>query len=137
MGEKEILSSTNFACLSKISHSIALAGASGRSVARSTASDDAMDLVHAHMGSMDAFALGLVAAAAIVADAQLDAIVHDRYAGWGGELGKTVLAGKATLSDCEKYVLKAGEPKVRSGQQELIENLVAESVRSAVVDRLA
>ena len=26
-------------------------------------------------------------------------------------------------------VLKAGEPKVRSGQQEMIENLVAESVR--------
>jgi xylose isomerase len=92
---------------------------------------DAMDLVHAHMGSMDAFALGLVAAEGILADGKLDAIVRDRYAGWGGDIGKTVLAGKATLADCEKYVVKAGEPKVRSGQQELIENLVAESVRSA------
>jgi xylose isomerase len=58
-------------------------------------------------------------------------MVRDRYAGWGAEIGKTVLAGKATLSDCEKYVLKAGEPAVRSGQQEMIENLVAESVRSS------
>jgi xylose isomerase len=95
---------------------------------------DSMDLVHAHMGSMDAFALGLVAADAILADGKLDAIVRDRYAGWGGDIGKTVLAGKATLSDCEKYVMKAGDPILRSGQQEMIEKLVAESVRSAVSD---
>jgi len=92
---------------------------------------DPMDLVHAHMGSMDAFARGLVAAAAIVGDGKLDAIVRDRYAGWGGDIGMKVLAGEATLGDCEKYVLKVGEPTVRSGQQEMIENLVAESVRSA------
>jgi xylose isomerase len=98
---------------------------------------DAMDLVHAHMGSMDAFALGLLAADAILAEGKLDAIVRDRYAGWGGGIGTKVLAGEATLGDCEKYVLKAGEPKVRSGQQELIENLVAESVRAAVADRRA
>jgi xylose isomerase len=93
---------------------------------------DAMDLVRAHMGSMDAFALGLVAADAILADGKLDAIVRDRYADWDGDLGKTVLAGEATVSDCEKFVLEAGEPIVRSGRQEMIENLVAESVRSAV-----
>jgi xylose isomerase len=91
---------------------------------------DSMDLVHAHMGSMDAFARGLVAADAILADGKLDGIVRERYAGWSGDIGKTVLAGKATLSDCEKFVLEAGEPKARSGQQEMIENLLAESVRS-------
>ncbi|MGI9242780.1 MAG: xylose isomerase, partial [Verrucomicrobiales bacterium] len=41
-----------------------------------------IDLFHAHVGGMDAFARGLKIAAAIRADGILDGFVRDRYASW-------------------------------------------------------
>ena len=51
-----------------------------------------------------------------------------RYRGWDRGLGKKIEAGKATLEDLEAYTLKHGEPKVQSGRQELLENILNEYI---------
>lgn len=91
-------------------------------------SHEPIDLFYAHIGGMDAFARGLEVAQAIIDDGRLDAFVEERYAGWKGEFGQSVLTGKATLADAEAYVLKAGEPVRKSGRQEFLENLINEFV---------
>jgi xylose isomerase len=84
-------------------------------------SNDAMDLFYAHIGGMDAFARGLLVADKILSDKPFNQIVDDRYASWRSPLGKTILSGKASLHSLEEYVLKAGEPVLKSGRQELLE----------------
>ncbi|RYG47248.1 xylose isomerase [bacterium] len=87
---------------------------------------DTEDLFHAHIGGMDAFALGLEIAHRIQEDGRLDEYVDERYAGWQGEFGQKVLAGNASLEECEAYVSQNGEPVRKSGRQERLENLVNE-----------
>ncbi len=88
-------------------------------------SSDRTDLFHAHIGGMDTLALALLAAADMVEKGALSSMVADRYAGWDGELGRSILAGEAGLVDLEARVA-AGEivPVRASGQQELYENIV-------------
>jgi xylose isomerase len=91
-------------------------------------SHETVDLFHAHIGGMDAFARGLEIAHAILEDGRLDAFVEARYEGWKSELGQSILSGKASLADCEQYVRENGEPTRKSGRQEMLENLVNEFV---------
>ena len=89
-------------------------------------SRDAEDLFHAHIGGMDVLARGLLGAAKLIEDGQIDAFVKDRYAGWRGELGQDILAGKKSLADLADYALSADAvPVLKSGRQEYLENLVA------------
>ena len=46
-----------------------------------------IDLFHAHVGGMDAFARGLKIAAAIRAEGELEGIVKERYSSWDSGLG--------------------------------------------------
>ncbi|MFA6108013.1 MAG: xylose isomerase [Candidatus Latescibacterota bacterium] len=85
---------------------------------------DAEDLFHAHVGGMDTFARGLKIAHQILEDGALDGFRRERYASWRQGVGKRIMAGKATLADCEAYVLKHGEPRLCSGREEMLENLV-------------
>ena len=83
------------------------------------------DLVHAHVGSMDACAKGLLNAAAIIEDGTLGNIVKERYAGWAKAQNKAMLAGKEGLAQIAARVDKQGiNPQPKSGQQERLENLV-------------
>ncbi len=84
-------------------------------------SNDVMDLFYAHIGGMDAFARGLLVADKILADSAFNQVIEERYASWKTPLGKNILAGKASLDSLEEYVLKAGEPALTSGRQELLE----------------
>jgi xylose isomerase len=84
-----------------------------------------IDLFHAHVGGIDAFARGLKIAAAIRADGELAAIVRDRYSSWDSGLGQEIEAGKHSLASLEAYMLAKGEAAPnRSGRQEAIENLI-------------
>jgi xylose isomerase len=86
---------------------------------------DPEDLVHAHVGGMDAIARGLLAAEAILADGALDRAVDERYAGWDGALGREIRGGKRGLPELEALVLERGlDPRPRSGGQERLENHV-------------
>src|SRR4051812_17551389 len=89
-----------------------------------------IDLFHAHIGSMDAFAQGLKIAAAIRKDGLLTDIVKKRYASWDTGIGAEVEAGKHDLASLEAYILKKGDAdKNASGRQELIENILNRYIR--------
>jgi xylose isomerase len=84
-----------------------------------------IDLFHAHIGGMDAFARGLKIAAAIRADGALEKIVSDRYSSWDKGLGAEIEAGKHSFKSLEKLMLDKGEAAANtSGRQEMIENLI-------------
>ncbi len=95
-------------------------------------STDRADLFHAHVGGLDTIAMALLAAADLVERGELAAGVEARYAGWDGELGRSILGGGASLADLEARVAAGGlSPVRRSGGQERLENLVNRSVWSA------
>ena len=84
-----------------------------------------VDLFHAHIGGMDAFARGLKIAAAIRADGALEKIVKDRYSTWDSGIGAEIESGKASFGSLEKYMLEKGDiAPNKSGRQEMIENLI-------------
>jgi len=84
-----------------------------------------VDLFHAHIGGMDAFARGLKIAAAIRADGVLDKFVKDRYASWNTGIGAQIESGKANFSSLECYMLEKGDASPNtSGRQEMLENLI-------------
>jgi xylose isomerase len=84
------------------------------------------DLFHAHIGGMDAFARGLKIAAAIRADGRIEEFVKNRYASWNSDLGKKILAGKASFAELEKLALSQPAPTLESGGQEYLENILNE-----------
>jgi len=84
-----------------------------------------IDLFHAHVGGMDAFARGLKMAAAIRAEGELDAFVKDRYSSYDSGVGADIEAGKADFKSLESYMLDKGEAAPnQSGRQEMLENLI-------------
>jgi xylose isomerase len=84
-----------------------------------------VDLFHAHIGSMDAYAKGLKIAAAIRADRALDNFIAHRYSSWDQGIGAKIEAGGLGLADLEAYILKKGDVTENvSGRQEMLENLV-------------
>ncbi|TWU21087.1 Xylose isomerase [Novipirellula galeiformis] len=89
-------------------------------------SHEPIDLIHAHIGGMDAFARGLKIAAAIRADGRLASFVQERYASFDRGLGAKVEAGQCSFADLETYALANGEPTLASGRQEMLENLINE-----------
>ncbi|MGN6553777.1 MAG: xylose isomerase [Verrucomicrobiota bacterium] len=88
-----------------------------------------IDLFHAHIGGMDAFARGLKMAAAIRKDGRLAEFVKQRYASWDSGLGAKIEAGTMNLADLESYMLKKGDAAANtSGRQEFLENLINEFI---------
>ena len=85
-------------------------------------STDPVDLFHGHIGGMDTFARGLLIAERMRADGFPEKGIATRYAGWREGLGAKILAGKATLEEAETWARTAGEPELRSGREELLEN---------------
>jgi xylose isomerase len=89
-----------------------------------------VDLFHAHIGGMDAFAHGLKIAARIRKDGVLGDFVKQRYSSWDSGIGQQVEAGQAKFEELEKYILAKGDaaPNV-SGRQEMLENIINRYLR--------
>lgn len=86
---------------------------------------DPDDLIHAHVGSMDACARAFLAAADMLDREVLAAPLAERYAGWAGAEGRAILAGQRSLADLADRALAGGfDPQPRSGRQEHLESLV-------------
>jgi xylose isomerase len=83
-----------------------------------------VDLFHAHIGGMDAFARGLKIAHAIIEDGRLDGFIKQRYSTFDSGIGAQIEAGTVGFAELEAHALKAGEPLIASGRQEMLENLV-------------
>jgi xylose isomerase len=89
-----------------------------------------VDLFHAHIGGMDAFAVGLKLAAQVRKDGVLKDFVKQRYASWDAGIGAKIDAGQAKFEDLEKYMLDKGEAAQNiSGRQEMLENIFNRYVR--------
>lgn len=88
-----------------------------------------VDLFHAHIASMDAFARGFKIATAIRADGRLEKFIKDRYASWDSGIGQEIEEGKVGFAELERYMLEKGEAEPnRSGRQEFLENLINEFI---------
>lgn len=87
-------------------------------------STDMEDLVHAHIGGMDAFARSLIVADNILQKSDYRKIRTDRYASYDSGQGKAFEEGKLTLEDLRAYAVQNGEPALKSGKQEYLENLI-------------
>ena len=83
------------------------------------------DMFHGHIGGMDHLAIALKKAAVLLEKDFLTDNIRQRYAGWGGKLGKEIQSGKHNLETLAGFALANDlQPKHASGQQELLENKV-------------
>ncbi len=83
-----------------------------------------IDLFHAHVGGMDAFARGLRIAAEIRKEGLIDQFVKNRYRSWDSGIGAEIESGKASLASLEKFMLEKGDASPNeSGRQEMLENI--------------
>ncbi len=87
-------------------------------------STDMEDLFHAHIGGIDTFARGLITADNILQQSDYKKIRSERYASFDSGKGKDFENGKLSLEDLRAYAIENGEPAVRSGKQEHLENII-------------
>lgn len=87
-------------------------------------STDPEDLFYAHIGGMDTFARALVTADAILQKSDYKKIRKERYASFDSGKGKEFEQGKLSLGDLRSYAIENGEPVVKSGKQEYLENII-------------
>ena len=82
------------------------------------------DILLSYIAGMDAFALGLLKADALIADGRLAAFVEERYASYKEGIGKRIVEGKETLESLAAYAANLTNIQVPSGRQEYLETLV-------------
>jgi xylose isomerase len=87
-------------------------------------STDPGDLFYAHVGGMDAFAKALIVADNILQKSEYKKSRSDRYASFDSGKGKDFEDGKLSLEDLREYAVKNGEPGIKSGRQEWLENII-------------
>jgi xylose isomerase len=92
-------------------------------------SNDPTDLFHAHIGGMDTFARGLLIAHKIIQDGVLTDFVKERYSSFDSGIGAKIMSGQVGFEDLEKWILKEGQPALKSGRQEMLENILNSYIR--------
>jgi len=85
---------------------------------------DPVDLFHAHIGGMDAFARGLLIAHDIMKDKVLSDFIAERYQSFDSGIGAKIMSGKVEMEEVEKWVRGQDKPVVHSARQEMLENLI-------------
>ena len=87
-------------------------------------STDMEDLFYAHIGGIDTFARALIIADNILQKSDYKKIRKERYASFDSGKGKEFEAGKLSLEDLRDFAVANGEPAVKSGKQEYLENVI-------------
>jgi len=87
-------------------------------------STDLADIFHAHIGGMDAFARALLVAHDMLENSQYIELRKSRYQSFDTSEGQQYENGNMVLEDLKNLATGNGEPKMRSGQQELYENII-------------
>jgi len=85
---------------------------------------DPFDLFEAHIGGMDAFAAGLVAASRIIEDKALSSFVEARYSSFDSGDGARFEKGGLGLEELAAMARDYGRQGIVSGKQERLENIV-------------
>jgi xylose isomerase len=87
-------------------------------------STDPADLFYAHIGGMDVFARALITADTILQKSEFRKFREERYSSFDSGKGKEFENGKLSLEDLRQHATENGEPEVRSGRQEWLENMI-------------
>ena len=87
-------------------------------------STDLEDVFIAHIGGADTFARALLAAEKLLYDSPYEDVISSRYSSFDSGNGKAFEEGKLTLEDLYKIAQKNGELELKSGKQELLENII-------------
>jgi len=87
-------------------------------------STDPEDLFHAHIGGMDTFARALIVADNVLNKSDYKKIRAEPYASYDSGKGKDFENKKLSLEDLRAYAIENGEPAVKSGRQEYLENII-------------
>ena len=87
-------------------------------------STDKDDIFHAHIGGMDSFARGLIVADQVLNLSSYKKMKQDRYSSYDSGKGKAFENGELSFEDLRNYAAENGEPAVKSGKQELLENII-------------
>ena len=89
---------------------------------------DPSDLFEAHIGGMDAFAAGLVAAQRIIEDGKLADFLRNRYASFDSGVGAEFERGGLSLETLAGFASAYGRDGITSGKQERLENLINSNI---------
>jgi xylose isomerase len=87
-------------------------------------STDPADLFYAHIGGMDCFARALITADKVLQLSEYKKFRGERYASFDKGKGKDFAHGRLKLEDLRQFAIDNGEPEVRSGRQEWLENII-------------
>ena len=87
-------------------------------------STDIQDIFHAHIGGADTFARGLLIADKIINSSHYEKLRKERYESFDSGNGKAFEAGKLSMEDLYKIATENGELSLKSGKQELFENII-------------
>lgn len=87
-------------------------------------STDHEDLFYAHIGGMDVFARALIVANDVLEKSEYKKFRKERYASFDSGKGKEFEQGKLSLEDLRQYAIENGEPEMKSGKQEWLENII-------------
>ena len=87
-------------------------------------STDMDDVFHAHIGGADTFARALLIADKIITSSPYNKLRKERYSSFDSGKGKDFENGKLSLQDLYEFAQKNGELKLKSGKQELFENII-------------
>jgi xylose isomerase len=87
-------------------------------------STDIEDLFIAHVSGMDTFARALLVADKVLKESEYLKMKKKRYESFDKGSGKDYEKGKLTIENLREIAVKGGEPAVRSGKQELLEQLI-------------
>jgi xylose isomerase len=87
-------------------------------------SNDPIDLFHAHIGGMDAFARGLLIAERMIDDKVFSKFTQERYSSYGSGIGAAIMTGQVGMEEVEKWVMNQKYPVLPSGRQEMLENIL-------------
>ena len=87
-------------------------------------STDLEDIFLAHIGGADTFARALLTADKIISSSAYDKLREERYASFDDGKGKAFENGELNFNDLYKIAQENGELPLKSGKQELFENII-------------
>ncbi len=87
-------------------------------------STDVDDVFHAHIGGADTFARALLTADKIISSSDYGKLRQERYNSFDAGKGKDFENGKLSLDDLYDLAKNNGELQLKSGKQELFENII-------------
>ena len=87
-------------------------------------STDLDDIFHAHIGGVDNFARALITADNILTSSNYKELFNLRYNSFNSGKGKAFEQGKLNLNDLYEIAVNTGELNLKSGKQEMFENII-------------